>query len=57
MEEDNDDDELLMREIDELARMNNDDEQVSEGGNTSINSLMEETPSKYDFENGRYHAE
>ena len=52
MEEDNDDDELLMREIDELARINNNDnDEISEGGNTSINSLMEETPSKYDFEN------
>lgn len=51
MEEDNDDDDQIMKELEELANMNEDDD---EGGNTSVDSMMEDTPSNYNLANQRF---
>lgn len=50
VEEDNDDDDQLMKELEELA--NNGDE--ASGGNTSVDSQMEDTPSNYNVANQRF---
>jgi hypothetical protein len=52
VEEDNDDDDLLMKELEDLAN----DQGISDGGagNTSVDSAMEDTPSNYDAANQRY---
>lgn len=55
MEEDGDDDDLLMKELEDLA--NGDDCAPSEGGNTSVDSQMEDTPSNYNLANGRLQDE
>jgi hypothetical protein len=39
-----------MKEIEELAG----EDPISEGGNTSVDSLMEDTPSNYNIANQRY---
>ena len=46
MEEDNDDDDLLMKELEDLAN-----DRASDGGNTSVESMMEDTPSNYNTAN------
>ena len=58
VEEDNDDDEMLMKELEELANGggknkngNGGDGEKSEGGNTSFDSMMEDTPSNYNIAN------
>ena len=50
VEEDNDDDDMLMKELEDLA---NDNDQSGEdaGGNTSVESMMEDTPSNYNVAN------
>ncbi len=51
VEEDNDDDDLLMKELEDLA---NDQGLLSDGelgGNTSVESAMEDTPSNYNAAN------
>ncbi|CDW77580.1 UNKNOWN [Stylonychia lemnae] len=48
VEEDNDDE--IMREIEQLAG----DQPFSDGGNTSVDSLMEDTPSNYNAANQRF---
>ena len=50
VEEDNDDDDLLMKELEDLAN----DGGLSEGGNTSVDSMMEDTPSNYNAMNQRF---
>ena len=56
MEEENDDDDMLMKELEELARKRDGDEPApSDGGNTSVDSMMEDTPSNYDIANQRFH--
>ena len=50
VEEDNDDDDMLMKELEDLAK----DGGVSEGGNTSVDSMMEDTPSNYNAANQRF---
>lgn len=50
MEEDNDDDDLLMREIEDLA-IGDQSRGKSIGGNTSFDSMMEDTPSNYNAAN------
>ena len=52
VEEDNDEDDL--RELEELANGKISD---AEGGNTSIDSMMEDTPSNYDTANQRIQAD
>lgn len=39
-----------MKELDELANLR-DDAAPSEGGNTSVDSMMEDTPSNYNLAN------
>ena len=48
VEEDNDDDDMLMKELEDLAN-----DRISDGdaGNTSVESLMEDTPSNYNAAN------
>jgi len=53
VEEDNDDDDMIMKELEELARDGERDE-MSEGGNTSVDSKMEDTPSNYNIANQRF---
>jgi hypothetical protein len=48
VEEDNDDDDLLMREVEKLANGRGSD---NDGGNTSVESQMEDTPSNYNVLN------
>lgn len=56
MEEENDDDDMLMKELEDLARKRDgDDAAPSDGGNTSVDSMMEDTPSNYDLANQRFH--
>ena len=50
MEEDNDD-EMLMKELEELAGPGAMEDYVSEGGNTSEGSMMGDTPSNYNAMN------
>lgn len=38
----------------ELEKMVDEEDEVSEGGNTSVDSLMEDTPSNYNAANQRY---
>lgn len=60
VEEDNDDDDMLMKELEDLAKDHNGDEDgqdgldVSDGGNTSVDSMMEDTPSNYNALNQRF---
>ena len=51
VEEDNDDDDLLMKELEDLA---NDRVSDGDGGNTSVESMMEDTPSNYNTANQRF---
>jgi hypothetical protein len=51
VEEDNDDDDMLMKELEDLA---NDRESDGDGGNTSVESMMEDTPSNYNTANQRF---
>lgn len=62
LEEDNDgDDDMLMKELEDLARYKGEDEQmfdeevISDGGNTSYDSMMGETPSNYNALNQMQH--
>jgi len=52
IEEDHDDDDLLMKELEELA--NGTKKEKSIGGNTSFDSMMEDTPSNYNTANQRF---
>jgi len=57
VEEDNDDDEMLMKELEELAKGKkggNKGNFDDDGGNTSFDSLMDETPSNYNVANQRF---
>ena len=64
VEEDNDDDEMLMQELEELAngkvrgagKKKGQDEQ-SDGGNTSYESMMGVTPSQFNDANQRFMEE
>ena len=61
LEEENDDDELLMKELEELAAFKGEGQPPrhietgvkSDGGNTSMDSMMEDTPSNYNAMNQR----
>ncbi len=53
VEEDNDDDDQIMKELEELANIR-DGEDASGGGNTSVDSKMEDTPSNYNIANQRF---
>ena len=50
VEEDGDDDDQIMKELEELANIR-DGEEGSEGGNTSVDSKMDITPSDYNLQN------
>ena len=47
---------MLMKELEELANNNNarKQERLSDGGNTSVDSMMEDTPSNYNALNQRF---
>lgn len=54
VEEDNDDDDLIMKELEDLAQDGQYEDGISEGGNTSVDSKMDDTPSNYDLANQRF---
>ena len=47
IEEDNDDEKMMA----ELEKLVDEEGEISEGGNTSVDSLMEDTPSNYNAAN------
>jgi hypothetical protein len=51
---DEDDEGILMKELEDLANDNPDDRRHSDGGNTSVDSMMEDTPSNYNALNQRF---
>ena len=62
VEEDGDDDEMLMKGLEDLAhgreskmhkKRRSGEDNKSEGGNTSFDSMMEDTPSNYNVANQR----
>jgi hypothetical protein len=56
--ENEDDEGMLMKELEELANGNpngrKNAERMSDGGNTSVDSMMEDTPSNYNALNQRF---